>query len=141
MGVKTATKTPTNIGAKVAGQHSQLHASQYVPSGPNADVLALQRSAGNRAATQLLEAEGGNRPPLDHVHEDFWTSVNKRLRPLPRVNASAVEAKSAPVRNRHDLAHEAPPLSGIIQRKCACGNRAMTGGECSECNKKPRVGL
>jgi hypothetical protein len=30
--------------------------------------------------------------------------------------------------------------SGILQRKCACGNLA-TGGECSECSKKKRFGL
>jgi hypothetical protein len=30
---------------------------------------------------------------------------------------------------------------GLLQRKCACGNNAMTGGECGECGKKKRLGL
>ena len=68
MGGQTATKASTNTSAEGTGQRSQPHASQYVPSGPHADVLALQRSAGNRAVTQVLEAEGGNRPPTGNVH-------------------------------------------------------------------------
>jgi Domain of unknown function (DUF4157) len=68
MGGQTATKASTNTSAECTGQHSQPHASQYVPSEPYSDVLALQRSAGNRAVTQLLEAEGGNTPPTGDVH-------------------------------------------------------------------------
>lgn len=33
----------------------------------------------------------------------------------------------------------APP--GLLQRKCACGNHTMGGGECAECSKKKRFGL
>ncbi|MGH8248054.1 MAG: DUF4157 domain-containing protein [Gammaproteobacteria bacterium] len=29
----------------------------------------------------------------------------------------------------------------LLQRKCACGNHAVGGGECSECNKKRRFSL
>ena len=29
-----------------------------------------------------------------------------------------------------------PASGGILQRKCACGNRTVTGGECVECAKK-----
>lgn len=29
-----------------------------------------------------------------------------------------------------------PPASGILQRKCACGNHTVAGGECAECRKK-----
>ncbi len=29
-----------------------------------------------------------------------------------------------------------PPAQGILQRKCACGNHTVTGGECAECAKK-----
>lgn len=28
-----------------------------------------------------------------------------------------------------------PVTSGILQRKCACGQQTITGGECAECNK------
>lgn len=28
-----------------------------------------------------------------------------------------------------------PVGSGMLQRKCSCGNHTMTGGECAECNK------
>jgi hypothetical protein len=34
----------------------------------------------------------------------------------------------------------APSHGGILQRKCACGNHTMAGGECAECSKtKPRL--
>src|SRR5262245_1861997 len=69
MGGQTATKASTKSSAERTGQRSQAHASQYVPSGPHADVLAWQRSAGNRAVTQVLEAEVGNRPPTGKVNE------------------------------------------------------------------------
>ena len=28
------------------------------------------------------------------------------------------------------------PAQGILQRKCACGNKTIAGGECTECSKK-----
>src|SRR5262245_12912773 len=31
--------------------------------------------------------------------------------------------------------------SGLLQRKCACGNNTMAGGGCEECGKKQRLGL
>lgn len=38
--------------------------------------------------------------------------------------------------------HGTPPYTGaVLQRKCACGNPAMAGGECEECSKKKRLGL
>lgn len=33
-----------------------------------------------------------------------------------------------------------PAASGLLQRKCACGNHTMAGGECAECSKQ-RLGL
>lgn len=29
-----------------------------------------------------------------------------------------------------------PPVRGVLQRKCACGNHTVAGGECEECTKK-----
>ena len=29
-----------------------------------------------------------------------------------------------------------PPVQGLLQRQCACGNRTTAGGECTECAKK-----
>ncbi|HWQ69267.1 MAG TPA: DUF4157 domain-containing protein [Patescibacteria group bacterium] len=34
-----------------------------------------------------------------------------------------------------------PVPSGLLQRKCACGNHTMAGGECEECSKKKPLGL
>src|SRR5262249_50223498 len=34
-----------------------------------------------------------------------------------------------------------PSARALLQRKCACGNRTMAGGECEECSKKQRLGL
>lgn len=31
--------------------------------------------------------------------------------------------------------------SGILQRKCACGNHTTAGGECADCAKKKKMGL
>ena len=31
--------------------------------------------------------------------------------------------------------------SGILQRKCACGNHTIAGGDCEECAQKKRSGL
>jgi len=35
----------------------------------------------------------------------------------------------------------APMQSAVLQRKCACGNHTVAGGECAECSKKKRLGL
>lgn len=32
--------------------------------------------------------------------------------------------------------HSAPIFSGVLQRKCGCGNHTVSGGQCSECSKK-----
>ncbi len=34
-----------------------------------------------------------------------------------------------------------PSASGLLQRKCACGNHTMAGNECAECGKTKRFGL
>ncbi len=34
-----------------------------------------------------------------------------------------------------------PHTGGLLQRKCACGNHTMAGGECQECGKKRQFGL
>src|SRR5215813_12743581 len=35
----------------------------------------------------------------------------------------------------------APAGNALLQRKCACGNHTMAGGECEECSKEKRSGL
>ena len=42
---------------------------------------------------------------------------------------STVKQKSGDLLSR-------PPATGVLQRKCACGNQAVGGGQCSECAKK-----
>lgn len=34
-----------------------------------------------------------------------------------------------------------PGSGGVLQRRCACGNHTMAGGECEACSKKKRLGL
>ena len=34
-----------------------------------------------------------------------------------------------------------PTTSRLLQRKCACGNNTIAGGECEECSKNKRLGL
>ena len=35
--------------------------------------------------------------------------------------------------------HSDPPLGGMLQRKCACGQHTVAGGECSACEQKKSV--
>ncbi len=39
---------------------------------------------------------------------------------------------------QHKTAELLPPDQRILQRKCACGNKSATNGECTECGKKKR---
>ncbi len=34
-----------------------------------------------------------------------------------------------------------PAASGLLQRKCTCGNHTLAGGECEECGKRKQFGL
>lgn len=34
-----------------------------------------------------------------------------------------------------------PTAGGLLQRKCACGNHTVSGGDCEECSKNKRLGL
>jgi len=34
-----------------------------------------------------------------------------------------------------------PQTDGFLQRKCACGNHTIAGGECQECSKNRQFGL
>ena len=41
---------------------------------------------------------------------------------------AALQTKAAPVSK--------PPANSVLQRKCACGQHTIAGGECDACNKK-----
>lgn len=43
----------------------------------------------------------------------------------------------SPSENRYTLV---PPCRNLLQRKCACGNGATSGGECPQCARKPQQG-
>jgi Domain of unknown function (DUF4157)/Lysine-specific metallo-endopeptidase len=47
--------------------------------------------------------------------------------------------------NKHSAAQpqkaSTPVHGGVLQRKCACGNHTIAGGECEECGRKKRLGL
>ena len=47
------------------------------------------------------------------------------------------------MRDRHIFrstgSHSDPPLEGVLQRKCACGQHTVAGGECSACEQKKSV--
>ncbi len=60
------------------------------------------------------------------VHERFAAALNKAMTvQTHRTKKNAVPA--APVRSAR---------SGLVQRKCACGQHTIAGGECESCNKK-----
>ena len=44
------------------------------------------------------------------------------------------------IQTRQQKLTATPTASGLLQRKCACGNHTMAGGECEECAKK-KTGL
>jgi hypothetical protein len=44
--------------------------------------------------------------------------------------------QSTATRTRHLKPTSSPLSSGVLQRKCACGQHTVAGGECSECQKK-----
>ncbi len=49
---------------------------------------------------------------------------------------------SRQIAQTHQQKPSATPLvTGLLQRKCACGNHTLAGGECEECSKKKRFGL
>jgi Domain of unknown function (DUF4157) len=51
---------------------------------------------------------------------------------------------NAPLQNQAKIRAKpslTPPVSGLLQCKCACGNETMAGGECEECSKNKRLGL
>ena len=45
----------------------------------------------------------------------------------------------APTAQRVKTTNVLPPVEGILQRKCACGNHTAAGKECAECAKSKRV--
>ena len=47
----------------------------------------------------------------------------------------------AHTKNALSLSSATPASTGLLQRKCACGNHTMAGGECAACGKKKRSGL
>ena len=42
-------------------------------------------------------------------------------------------------KNKPESTTSSPLSQGILQRKCACGNQTVGGGECAECGKKKQL--
>jgi Domain of unknown function (DUF4157) len=49
--------------------------------------------------------------------------------------------QTAATQTHQQKATAIPAVSGVLQRKCACGNHTIAGGECEECAKKQQFGL
>src|SRR5262245_10287749 len=88
--------------------------------------------------------------------------AQKQNRPHQSVSSSLARPHKAAMRSTHreDLNHHLQRTFGNqavrrmlqtdvkesttephLQRQCSCGNRAIAGGECSECHKKKTFGL
>jgi hypothetical protein len=105
----------------------------------------VQRTIGNQAMLQLLSqqtsSQTGKEVGSDHgqgaLPENMtareaprgvsWDFSKIPLFPPDRANRSLTQKQAAP--------QTTSVASGVLQRKCACGNHAM-GGECEECKKQ-----
>ena len=80
--------------------------------------------------------ERAQKHPAEVARQPFSTS--------PGAAVLALQRKAGNHAVNHSLGQGLRTLSstsGLLQRKCACGNNTMAGGECEECGKKQRLGL
>jgi hypothetical protein len=103
-----------------ASRAVQQHTQDQTPS--RAKQASQAQTPGLRQSENVPESS----PPL---HRYLGNSYVQAMSATD--GSGGLTAPSVPLR---------PSQSGILQRKCACGNPA-TGGECSECSKKQRLGL
>lgn len=82
---------------------------------------------GNGNGSILPSAVARSRSPMGSLQRLYGNQAVLQM----RHGSGGPPAPSVPLR---------PSRSGILQRKCACGNPA-TGRECSECGKKQQLGL
>ena len=79
----TATKSGKDKRTDWAAAHSQEQSRRPTPSGPQADVLALQLAAGNRAVNQLMGTGASSKPPpvggVPQIVEDALKSGGEPL--------------------------------------------------------------
>ena len=130
MGRQTVTKASRNSRSKRTGKSLQPHVSPFVPSGPNADVLALQHSAGNRAVDELLETESGNAFTGDDYQGTLQAPNNRQIvvdQSQPNVEALYNRAPACPLQDSVDL----PSSGGASQPEVSAPSPAKaptTGG-------------
>src|SRR5262245_21288939 len=116
------------------GQRSrsaELSSAVHAPAHP---MNELQRTIGNQAVQRALRLLRSRtiQPKLaisepGDVYEQEADRVADQVMRMPD----------------SDISVAASPSSGMfaLQRKCACGDHTMAGGECSECSEKKRLGL
>jgi hypothetical protein len=90
-----STKSSKDRTAEQAQAHSDEREYRPATSGPQADILALQQSAGNQAVSQLLESTEGDQKISD-MDGQLETASDKDLKPLPSATASVADAKGLP---------------------------------------------
>ena len=107
-------------------------------------IIAVQSSV-ETELTRLL-TDGGLAPSLAQgialprtIHKRH--SIDWQQPDRNSASKSHNRCMGASVVNKTTVAQQAktasflPPAQGILQRKCACGNHTVAGGECAECAK------
>jgi hypothetical protein len=105
-----ATKSAKGKNAESFEGRVQGQISQPAMPGLQADILALQRTAGNQAVTQLLQPSGIGSTSFVDVQDQVETTQNSSLKPLPSAHASPADAKGLPASVRSVLGSSGQPL-------------------------------
>ena len=125
-----------------------LHIERLVLDGVNIapDQRHLLQASVETELTRLL-TDGGLSPSLaqgtalPRISAERHPIDGRRQPDATRPANRTIGVSRESVMNKTTVAQQAktasflPPAQGILQRKCACGNHTVAGGECAECAK------
>ena len=112
-------------------QRSRTAEARLSVDAPAHPIVELQQTIGNQAVQRLLRSRMLQaKLSVSQPGDPFEQEADRVADQVMRMPDS-------------DIAVAASPSSGMfaLQRKCACGDHTMAGGECSECSEKKRLGL
>jgi hypothetical protein len=111
--------------------------------------LYLQRTTGNQAVQRMVqtdaedpEAELAGPASPRFAHDASRIAKHPHAQGVIQTKLAISELGDSYEREADRVAeHVMHRPKSQLQRKCACGSHATAGGECSECDKKKRLGL
>jgi Domain of unknown function (DUF4157) len=107
----TATKSSKDKSTETTEGRAQEQVSQPAMPRLQADLLALQRTAGNQAVSQLLQPSAIGSPSSDDVKDPDETTQNSSFKPLPSTRAFSADPKSPPAEVLSVLESSGQPLA------------------------------